>query len=379
MERQNPYLNNIAFYILMIFAFVIMLTNSFAEALAVLMLFIWIAQSLVYRRQGWLDYPLFKPIVALIGLKILVLIVSGYQGEFGAVFEQLSLPFLYFIVPTIVATSERRRKIIWLIITGAIFASGVGMIRYGLGIDSRASSFVSGCYTLSIYLAIVLALVLTIYAYSSKIKEKLFLSLVSVPIITALVYTFTRASYLAAGIAILILGFFKDIKVLIPVLLVLAGIYVIDPHCTDIITQRFDTSDIEQFYSHRDILLELSLSEMQKVGFFGNGINSFASLVNVQTEPGIRNKTINSWHNMYLEYILDDGPLALVILFWLLFNQTRYSLARFRKTIDREQKIFQLGFIFVVLIIIIIGFFADPLRDPIISMLTWTLLGLSLI
>lgn len=379
MERQNPYLNNIAFFLLMAFAFVMMLSNSLAEFLAAVMLLIWIAQSLAYRRTDWLHYPLFKPIIALIGYKVIVLLVSGYQGHFGAAFEQLILPLLYFIVPTIVVTSERRRKIAWLIISGAVFASGIGLIRYLSGADTRAESLISGSYTLSIYIAIVLVLVFTFFAYAKKFGEKVFISLVSIPLLTALLYTFSRASYLAITVVILILGVLKDRKILILIICVLTFIYVFNPQGVEMIRKRFDVADVQAFYSHRDVLLELGLPEVNKVGFFGSGINSFPAIVDVENESLIRNKEINSWHNMYLEYILDDGPLALVLLFWLFFNQIRYSLARFRKTQELEQKIYQLSFVFLILIILILGFFTNPMRDPVISMLTWTLLGLSLI
>ena len=379
MERQNPYLNNIAFFLLMVFAFVMMLSNFLAEFLATAMLLIWMAQSLAYRRADWLDYPLFKPIVALIGYKILVLLVSGYQGQFGAAFEQLILPLLYFIVPTIVVTYERRRKIAWLLISGAVFAAGVGMIRYASGAAVKAESFISGSYTLAIYIVVVLVMVLCLFAYAKKFGEKFFIGLVSIPLITGLIYTFSRASYLAAAVFILVLGILKDRKILILVICVLALVYIFNPQGIDQIKKRFDTSNISLFYSHRDVLVELGLPEINKVGFFGNGINSFPELVDVEKESLIRNKTINSWHNMYLEYILDDGPLGLVLLFWLFFNQIRYSLARFRKTQELEHKIYQLSFVFLIIIILILGFFTNPMRDPVISMLTWTMLGLSLI
>jgi len=76
---------------------------------------------------------------------------------------------------------------------------------------------------------------------------------------------------------------------------------------------------------------------------------------------------------------LDGGPFALLILIWLLFIQVRYSLARFRKTKDNEQKIFQLGILLLMLCIISVGFLDNALSDQIISMLIWMLLGLSII
>ena len=46
MERVNPYLNNIAFYLVLLFAIVLPLSNALAEVIAVAILVIWIAQNI---------------------------------------------------------------------------------------------------------------------------------------------------------------------------------------------------------------------------------------------------------------------------------------------------------------------------------------------
>ena len=66
MERTNPYLNNIAFYLLLVFSFVLMISNALAETIVFIILVIWIAQTLAYRRKEWLNYPLFMPLTSLI-------------------------------------------------------------------------------------------------------------------------------------------------------------------------------------------------------------------------------------------------------------------------------------------------------------------------
>ena len=59
MDRTNPYLNNIAYYLLFLLAVVLMLSNALAGILATVILIIWISQTLAYRRLEWLNYPLF--------------------------------------------------------------------------------------------------------------------------------------------------------------------------------------------------------------------------------------------------------------------------------------------------------------------------------
>lgn len=92
MERTNAYLNNVAFSLLMVFAFMLMLSNALVEVLALIILFIWIAQTVAYRRKNWLEYPLTIPILAFIGIKLLVILVSGYAGKINLIVEQMVLP-----------------------------------------------------------------------------------------------------------------------------------------------------------------------------------------------------------------------------------------------------------------------------------------------
>jgi len=380
MERINPYLNNIAYYLLLIFALTPMISNALAETLAVVILIIWTVQTLAYRRREWLKYPLFWPLAALIIYKTIVLLVSGYQGRFGTAFEQIALPLIYFMIPTIVVTSDRRRKVIWLFITGAVFAAGIGIIKYMLDIDPRARSIISGCNTLAFFLTIALAIILPILVYSKKLPEKIFLGMVSMPLFAGVMFTLTRTSYFIVGLYVVILGIIKDRKLLIAIAVIILAIFLLSPSTVNEIQHRFDFSDKKQLLSNRGILLELGLPMVNEVGFFGYGLNSFPALVDVESEPRLTSKkTITHWHNMYLDTLLDGGPFALLILIWLLFSQTRYSLARFRKTKDSEQKIFQLGILLLMLCVILVGFVDNTLSGQIISMLIWMLLGLSVI
>lgn len=378
MERVNPYLNNIAFYLVLLFAVVLILSNALAEAIALTILVIWVAQNIAYRRKGWINYPLFKPLCALIGFKLIVLLVSGYQGSFGSPFEQLTLPLLYFIVPAIVVNSQRRRKVIWLLIAGAVLASGIGIIKYFSGTESRISSIVSGYYTLASYLTVILGLVLSMFVFAKRTGEKYFLGLVSFPLIAGIIFTFVRTCYFIVGLFVLLLGIFRDRKLLIPVVTVILLLLIFSPQTINTVSQRFDFSS-KDVLSERDILLNKGLSKVEDVGFFGYGINSFPALYDVLADPDIKDKSINTWHNMYLEFLLDGGPVLLLILLWILIAQTRYSLVIYRKTRREEQKTYQLGILLFILFLVVVGFFANPLRDPIMSMLTWLVLGLSLI
>jgi hypothetical protein len=378
VERINPYLNNIAYYLVLVFAFVLMLSNALAATLAGVIFLIWLAQALAYRRKAWLKFPLFKPICALVGFKVIVLVVMGYYGSFGKIAGQLAFPLIYFTLPAIVVTAERRRRVIWMMITGAILAAGIGIIKYILGIEPRISSIVAGPYTLASYLAIVTGIMLAMVIYSKSLKEFFFWCLVSLPIFIGVILTYVRSAYMAVAASVLSIVFLKQRKYLILIAVIIAGLVFASPAIYHRILNRFDFN-ANYAFSDRDVLLKKAIAQSQKLEFFGNGINSFKTLVDVKNDPDIKSKTIANWHSMYFEPLLDGGPLLLLAILAVLFSQARFSMALFRKSRDPEQKIFQLGILFVILSVFIMGFFADIFKDPIITMQCWLLFGLSLI
>jgi hypothetical protein len=378
VERINPYLNNIAYYLVLVYAFVLMLSNALAATLAGLIFLIWLAQALAYRRKAWLKFPLFKPICALVGFKLIVLIVVGYYGNFGKIVGQLAFPLIYFTLPAIVVTAERRRRVVWMLITGAILASGIGIIKYILGLEPRISSIVAGPYTLASYLAIVTGIILAMVIYAKSLKEYFFWCLVSLPVFIGVILTYVRSAYMAVVACVLSIALLKQRKLLILIAIIIAGIVMVSPSIYHRILNRFDFN-ANYAFSDRDVLLKKAIFQCQHLGFFGNGINSFKAIIDVKNDPEIKSKTVANWHSMYFEPLLDGGPLLLLAILSVLFTQARFSLALFRKSRDPEQKIYQLGILFVLLSVFIMGFFADIFKDPIITMQCWLLFGLSMI
>jgi hypothetical protein len=356
-----------------------MLSNTLAEIIIIGVFVIWIAQNFAYRRRNWLDYPLFKPIVAIIGFNAIILIASGYEGGFGAVFELLALPVFYFVVPSIVVTAERRRKIVWLLIGGAIVAASVGIIQFYLDLHQHTASAVSGDSTLAIYLALILGIVLSLLVYTPGIKEKLFINLVSIPLFVGILLTFSRACYLATAIFSLGLAIFKDGRLLM-LLIVIAGIsYLYSPQVISYFKDNLNITDVDSIFSQRELLDEIEKLTFTDIPFFGSGINSILKETNSDNVKATKSQDSMYRHNMYIETLRDCGPLALVFLFWLLFAQIWYSFTRFRKSKESEQKMYQLSFIILLFTFMLIGLFSNNFRDPVISTLFWFYLGLSVI
>ena len=112
--------------------------------------------------------------------------------------------------------------------------------------------------------------------------------------------------------------------------------------------------------------------------FFGAGINSLHAEP-MDGESASENPLTKVKPGIYTETLIDSGPLALVFMFWLFIAQARYSFAKFRKTREPEQKMYQLSFLILIFSFMVIGVFSNNFSNPIISMLFWFYLGLSVI
>jgi hypothetical protein len=378
LERTNTYMNNIAYFLLMLFAFMITLSTAIAEFILAIVLLIWIAQNVAYRRRNWLDYPLFKPIAAIVGFQFIVLIAAGYSGSFWPVVEQLCLPVVYFIVPSIVVTAERRRKIAWLMIAGAIVAASVGMTSYYLHTNDKAAAPVTGYYDLSIYLTFILGIVLSFLAYTETIKEKLFLGLVSLPLYVGVILALNRAAYLVTALFTLALAIFKDRRILLLVAIVAGISYLYAPQVVNTFEQGFNSEGIKSIISYHELRNKAAVIVDPTIAFFGAGINDFReSLIELESSPTEPAAAIKP--GIYTETLIDSGPAALVFLIWLFIAQARYSSARFRKTKEPEQKMYQLSFLILIFCFMITGAYSNHLGDPKLAMLFWFYLGLSVI
>jgi len=378
MERVNPYLNNFAFYLLMLMALTLILSNALAVTLAGVVCVTWLMQTIAYRRSTYLEYPLFKLLCAFVGYKLLVLLIAGYENGLGRAMGQIAFPLLYLVVPAVVVTAERRRNVLWLLIAGAIIASGYGLIKYHIGIETRISSFVSGCYTMGTFLCLVIGILLVMFAHADSGKERIFLGLVMVPLVAALIFTYVRAGYLAMIAAVTMVGLMKDRRVLAVLTIIVLALLFVIPGTGAKIMQRLDFSSSDAF-SGRDILWSEGLIKAKDVPFFGYGINSFPALFDVRTDARIKDKSISTWHNMYLEALLDGGPLSLIFLVALFLFQGKHSLAIYRRTRDPNKKMIHMIVLVILVIVAVMGMFADVLRDPIISLFFWLILGLSII
>jgi len=373
-------MNNAAYYLVLLFAFLLMISNALAETIAIVLLGIWVAQSLAYRRKEWLQYPLFMPIAALVIYKTIVISVSGYQGNFGSAFEQLALPLIYFILPTIIVTSERRGMVIWLFLSGAVLASGFGIIQFLADVVPRATSIVSGPVTLGIFLVVALGFAITKLAYAKSANERLFLIFIIVPLLLALIFTRTRIAYLSLTVILLITGIIKERRILVGLIVLTIGMYFVFPKSMDFIIERFNFQNKSELYGNRGILLEYGMSYVDNVDYFGYGINSFPALVDVYADSRFKSReTLTAWHNMYLDSLFDGGPILLFILIWLIMAQGWYSFNRFRKTRVTSQKVYQFGILMLLIGVLIIGMTDNAMSDQIMSMTIWTLLGMSVI
>ncbi|HEX2788379.1 MAG TPA: O-antigen ligase family protein [Ignavibacteria bacterium] len=204
--------------------------------------------------------------------------------------------------------SEKLNLIFSFLFTTALIASIYGSLSFFLEWSERAQSTTSGYYTLGIYLTSVLSLGLFSAKNEKIFPKKIYWYIFIIIIFAGIFFTLNRVHWVAAGILILICGIMKErfLLLLLIIVSVLALIFVPE------VNERFSMLlNITEFTSDRNFLWQGFIQLMGQRPVTGFGPNTFSIIFPLKNE--IVDKSINSWHNDFVQIYMERGIFALLI------------------------------------------------------------------
>lgn len=334
------------------------------DILIVIIGFAWLAKAALYKELGlFLRTPLNRPIVAYSLAAILAtglgMIVGRVSVLAGTLFV---LKFIqYFMIYFMVVNNLRERRqferfLLALLVTAAI-SSLIGILQIPSGLRVSAPFEGSGGEpnTFGGYLVLMLGLVAGLYLTSESLQRKYVLAPLAVLIFIPLLFTLSRASYLALIPLVGALLAFSQRKLLIASLLALSlalAPFLLPKAVVDRVlftfTQPFHPGQAQVAGFRLDTSTSARLQSFQEVVFvdwpkhpvFGYGVTGYKFL-----------------DSQYLRVLVETGLVGLLAFLWLqisLFHRARDVL---RTTRDPLFKGVTLGFLvgFIALIIHSIG------------------------
>ena len=340
------------------------LTFRLDDVLIVIIGFAWLAKTALYKELGlFLKTPLNRPIAAYSVAAIFATGVGMIAGRVqvlgGTLFVLKFIQYfvIYFMVVNILRERKQFERFLVALLATAALASLIGILQIPSGLRVSAP-FEGGSgepNTFGGYLVLMLAVVAGLYLTSESLQRKYVLAPLAILIFTPLLFTLSRASYvalipLAAGLLV-----FSQRKLLIASILALSlalAPFLLPKAVVDRIhfttTQPFHPGQTEIGEVRLDTSTSLRHRSWQEVVFvswpkhpvFGYGVTGHRFL-----------------DAQYPRVLVETGLVGLLAFLWLQISLFRRARDVLRRTQDPLFKGVALGFLagFIALAVHAIG------------------------
>jgi hypothetical protein len=363
---HNKILINAGFYLLLLFAFSVTVYPLISYALATAIVLIWLLDILIFKETDIFELPLFYPLISLTALLTFGWILAKiYHHEFPYIYAAL-LSLFYFIVPGFVRTAEQRRMILWTFIAGAMLVAGLHLIVWWATFTNVTMRLRPLSEPSIFMVALAFAFLLSYYAESKSIKEKLFLVLVSFPLALVIILSVAKAEILFLLVIVIVVGIFYDRTAFVPfgiaMFFLLSGVFGIDYF----IEQNLMLSQYKEF-AYRPII---EIKENPKAILVSSFYGQAASIDNKSYDPALN-------RSFFAKLIEHAGPPSILLLFWILFERAREAYFKHRRTTIHQPRTYHLIALLTIIAIIVLNTYGSVFNFPSIILATWLILGMS--
>ncbi len=361
---HNKILINSGFYLLLLFAFSITVYPTAAYVLAGAIFLIWVLDLLIFRETDINELPLFYPILSFAAVLLAGGMVSLIYGHIFPYAYVALLSFFYFIVPGFVRSGEQRRMVLWTFIAGAMLVTGLHLILWWATF-TNITMRLKPLSTPSLFMVtMAFSFLLSFYAESRSIREKVFLAMVSIPFALVVILSGDKTAMLFILIVIILIAIFRDRSIFIPlglaILFILSGAFGIDYY----IEQDFMPSTFKEFIMHPIEQIKSSPETVLATSFYGE-----AALPNESSAA--------AGQSFFLDLIRFAGPPAILLLFWVLFEKAREAYFKHRRSVEQQPRAYHLISLLTVIAAVVMNFYGPAFEYPSIILASWLIWGMS--
>lgn len=361
----NTKLRNAGFYMLLLFAFFISAYPRISFILGGAILLIWLLDFAIFRNVDWGEYALFYPIAAFIIFTILSSVLALIYNKTSS-FSQTSLLFAsYFLAPGLVASTQRRKMILWAFLTGIMLVCTIHLIKWwnifsitGVYIYDPGQPFIY-------FIILAFAILIAMYAESPLIREKAFLSLIWLPLLAITILSMDKTMVITLLLIIVLVGILKDRTLFIPMGVAAAIIFSGYLGIRDYVEMNLNLSDLKEFVVAPVTNINNNSLYDSDIKFFGASASS-------------DNYSVESNESTFLVRLFrNSGPPALILLAWIIIEQGRLSFAKRKRLTLPDSKAFHLAILLILLSVIIADIYGSAFEYPSAVLASWMMLGMS--
>jgi O-antigen ligase len=304
----------------------------------------------------------------IIGL-LLAVLISALASGFYLSLPQLKkswillafLPLAYF------SRYYSKDKVLSLLIFGSALASLIGTVRFLIGDVERAAPYSGGYTTMALLDAALIPIALAFWLTVRNKWRHYYLAALFLMLI-GLAASQTRAGWVGAFVALVILASRKELKLVIIGFIYLLIILAVIPGGFKKAKSVLTFGARKEFTTGRSAIWTLGVEMVPYMPVWGYGPSSFKRLMPQELLDKIGDPAVNSWHSTPLEILLESGYLGLacIIGIWTI----SISAARKRYKVLKDNQWLNLSILGGLIGLYLAGLTTNIMRDFMLSTLS---------
>ena len=255
-----------------------------------------------------------------------------------------------------------------------------GNVKYLEKSFARSPGFFNSPQTFGNYILLVLPVVFGLSFYSNNRREKRWLQLSGLIVLTAIIFSYTRGVWLGLIGGLIFMAILRSRKLL---LFVLTGLIVCSVFLVILPSSGFSRRVMGTFKSERPVgdriyFWEGSLKIIRDYPITGLGWEGFG-LVYPEYKPAEGRQLVSNAHNNFIDMAVDSGLLGLGIFIWFLVTIYKVGFHIFKELEEGYFKGIAWGFLGSFTAFLIAGLSQYNFGDSEVVMLFYFLLGMVMV
>jgi O-antigen ligase len=345
--------------LLLLLALVLIFSIAAAQTVAVLLIAAVALRLALGHGRPYRRTPLDVPLAVFLLARILSIATSVDPARSVASLHT-ELVF-YLLIPAVTNTlgtdpSGKIRRVLRVAALAGAAAAAIGIFSVLMGWEVRAASTTGGYYTLGIYLAALLPILLLLGGTQGFFPRLPVWGGLAAVVGIGIVATYNRLHWLAAGGSLILAGLLRERRILLVALPLALVLFFAFPGLTERIQQAIDPSSR---LSGRDVLWRGAAMIAADRPVLGFGPRTFPVVFPLFEEMSDRN--VGSWHNDYLQVYMESGLLGLGSLLWLLWRGVAPAIKLMRLQAEGAERSLLLALLSSLAFFVIFGGMFDTL------------------
>ena len=230
--------------ILALYAFADFAVRSFMGSFAgiwdemtlVLMMLLWIWKWLVFRKEeNFKQTPLDIPIIIFIGIMLFMLIFnsSDYSISLEGFRAVVQYMLWFFVILQLLRDQKSAKQVCLVLIIGTSVMAAHGIFQYIIGVEmpsgwvdqneagvrTRVYSILTSPNIMGSLMTLAAPIAVAFAFCANNLKKKIIFAFLSIMMIFALIFTFSRGAWIGFAAAVGVYVFLKDKRMIVPAVL----------------------------------------------------------------------------------------------------------------------------------------------------------------